>query len=184
MYTRTEPFKLWSSAQEQRYRGRYPPRYRRRSIGETIHDGSFCHEISHERTGHCRFPSTPDLWVLAVYLLPPLSNSLDLQRPLPTIIHYSAGEPFTKYEMCLIFAQLLELPHDHIVPQSTPPSGMISLNSFYELTWMHPDDTPRPVNTQLDIRETEALFEHSGFEGLGWNPFEEWWKRYLGAKPS
>ncbi|CCA67300.1 related to vacuolar protein sorting-associated protein VPS5 [Serendipita indica DSM 11827] len=91
-----------------------------------------------------------------------------LHRPLPTILHYSAGEPFTKYEICLIFSQLLGLPHDHIVPQSTAPN----------------DGTPRPVNTQLDVRETEALFEHSGSEGLGWNPFEEWWSSHLNVKPA
>jgi hypothetical protein len=47
----------------------------------------------------------------------------DLKQPLPSIIHYSAGEPFTKYEICLIFAQILGLDHGHIIPQPEPPSG-------------------------------------------------------------
>lgn len=48
------------------------------------------------------------------------------------------------------------------------------------------DGTPRPANTQLDVRQTEALFEGSGFEGLGWSVFEDWWAGYLGksAGPS
>lgn len=41
------------------------------------------------------------------------------------------------------------------------------------------DGTPRPANTQLDVRMTEALFEGSGSEGLAWNGFEEWWTAYL-----
>jgi len=41
------------------------------------------------------------------------------------------------------------------------------------------DGTPRPANTQLDVRATEALFEGTGFEGQGWNGFEEWWTAYL-----
>jgi S-adenosylmethionine synthetase len=41
------------------------------------------------------------------------------------------------------------------------------------------DGTLRPVNTQLDVRETEKLFEGTGYEGLGWNGFEEWWQQYL-----
>ena len=41
--------------------------------------------------------------------------------PLPPVIHYSAEEPFTKYEMCLIFARILGLPHAHIIPDAGPP---------------------------------------------------------------
>ncbi|KAG8831457.1 hypothetical protein FRC17_003120 [Serendipita sp. 399] len=86
-----------------------------------------------------------------------------LGKPLPRVIHYSAGEPFTKYEMCLVLARILGLPHEHIIPQATPPQ----------------DGTPRPINTQLDVMETERLFYGSASEGLGWNGFEEWWSDYL-----
>lgn len=47
--------------------------------------------------------------------LPPIT-------PLPPILHYSAPEPFTKYEMCLIFAKILGLPHEHIVPDANAPT--------------------------------------------------------------
>ncbi|TBU22534.1 NAD(P)-binding protein [Dichomitus squalens] len=82
-------------------------------------------------------------------------------RAIPPILHYSAAEPFTKYEMCLVFAKILGVPHGHIIPDAEPPK----------------DGTPRPQNTQLYVHETEDLMEGSG--GLGWNPFEEWWKEYL-----
>lgn len=40
---------------------------------------------------------------------------------LPPIIHYSTEEPFTKYEICLVFARILGLPHAHIIPVAGPP---------------------------------------------------------------
>ncbi|EPQ52149.1 NAD P-binding protein [Gloeophyllum trabeum ATCC 11539] len=81
---------------------------------------------------------------------------------LPPILHYSAPEPFTKYEMCLIFAKILGLPHDHVVPDAEPPTGAAA--------------TSRPRDCQLYTRETEDL----GVEGgLGCSLFEEWWTEYL-----
>ncbi|KAM5537638.1 hypothetical protein V8D89_008716 [Ganoderma adspersum] len=88
-------------------------------------------------------------------------TTLPGERAIPPILHYSAAEPFTKYEMCLIFAKILGVPHGHITADAEPPKG----------------GTPRPQNTQLYVRETEDLME--GFGGLGWNPFEEWWTEYL-----
>lgn len=91
-----------------------------------------------------------------------LVRLLDLNRPLPRIIHYSAPEPFTKYEICLIFAKILGLPHHHIVPDDSPPS----------------DATPRPRDCRLSTKETEEL----GVEGsLGCCKFEEWWIGYMNA---
>lgn len=76
-------------------------------------------------------------------------------------MHYSAGEPFTKYEMCLIFSKILGLSHEHIVADSAAPAGA---------------GTSRPQNTQLATTETEAL----GIEGgLGLSLFEEWWTQHL-----
>lgn len=49
----------------------------------------------------------------------------EAERPkdaqLPPVIHYSAEEPFTKYEICLVFARILGLPHAHIIPDAGPP---------------------------------------------------------------
>ncbi|KAE9400519.1 NAD(P)-binding protein [Gymnopus androsaceus JB14] len=84
--------------------------------------------------------------------------------PIPPILHYSAAEPFTKYEMCLVFAKILGLPHTHIVPQSEPESDAGA--------------TTRPRDCQLYTKETEDL----GVEGgLGLSLFEEWWIEYLGV---
>ncbi|TDL22786.1 NAD(P)-binding protein [Rickenella mellea] len=84
--------------------------------------------------------------------------------PLP-ILHFSAPEPFTKYEICLVFAKLLRLSHSHIIPDADAPTGDAA--------------TTRPRNTQLDTRETEALME--GLGGLGCCLFEEWWSAHLGS---
>ncbi|EJD42539.1 NAD(P)-binding protein [Auricularia subglabra TFB-10046 SS5] len=84
------------------------------------------------------------------------------KKPLPPIIHYSAGEPFTKYEICLIFAKILGLPHDHIIPDAEPPKGEAA--------------TTRPRDSQLSTAETELLGIPGG---LGYNGFEEWWTAHL-----
>ncbi|KAJ6595862.1 hypothetical protein DFH09DRAFT_1135811 [Mycena vulgaris] len=85
-----------------------------------------------------------------------------LKKPVPAILHYSAAEPFTKYEMCLIFAKILRLPHSHIIPDAEPPTGAGA--------------TTRPRDCKLYTQETEDL----GLEdGLGLSLFEEWWTGYL-----
>ena len=84
-----------------------------------------------------------------------------LKKTIPPIIHYSGDEPFTKYEMCLVFAKILGLPHKHIDPVSEPPTG---------------NTVTRPRDCHLYTRETEDL----GVEGgLGLSLFEEWWTVYL-----
>ena len=47
--------------------------------------------------------------------------ALPPSKAIPPILHYSAGEPFTKYEMCLVFARLLGVPHKHIIPDAEEP---------------------------------------------------------------
>ena len=84
-----------------------------------------------------------------------------LKKTVPPIIHYSGDEPFTKYEICLVFAKILGLSHKHIDPVSEPPTG---------------NDVSRPRDCRLYTRETEDL----GVEGgLGLSLFEGWWTVYL-----
>ncbi|KAF8887601.1 NAD dependent epimerase/dehydratase [Infundibulicybe gibba] len=84
---------------------------------------------------------------------------------LPPIMHYSSSEPYTKYEICLVLARILGLPHDHIIPEADPPTGVGAMT--------------RPRDCQLYTRETEEL----GVEGgLGLSLFEEWWTEYLSGK--
>ncbi|KAF5345944.1 hypothetical protein D9758_011432 [Tetrapyrgos nigripes] len=84
----------------------------------------------------------------------------DVKQPIPSILHYSGAEPFTKYEMCLIFAKILGLPHGHIIPDAEPPKGEGA--------------TSRPKDCQLYTKETEDLVGD-----LGLSLFEEWWTEYL-----
>ncbi len=38
--------------------------------------------------------------------------TLGLKKDTPPILHYSAEEPYTKYEICLVFAKILSLSHN------------------------------------------------------------------------
>ncbi|KAI0828652.1 NAD-P-binding protein [Trametes gibbosa] len=82
-------------------------------------------------------------------------TKLPPSRVIPPILHYSAGEPFTKYEICLVLARIRGLSHEHIIADAEPPK----------------EGTPRPRDCQLYTRETEELME--GYGGLSWTPFEE-----------
>jgi len=83
-----------------------------------------------------------------------------LNKPLPPILHYSGLEPYTKYEICLIMAKILNVPHEHIKPdaEAPPPSQAAS----------------RPKNCQLSLDVLEAL----GVE-IGGRDFVSWWQEYL-----
>lgn len=84
---------------------------------------------------------------------------------LPRIVHFSASEPYTKYEMVLIFAALLGHSVEHIVPDDTDPSAK--------------DGVLRPRDCKLDTRETEALIGGPTGGVLDCVLFEEWWKEEL-----
>jgi S-adenosylmethionine synthetase len=102
-----------------------------------------------------------------------------VKRLLPPILHYSAPEPFTKYEICLIFSSILGLPHKHIVPDTEPPSGapFCPRCLFFDIILILGAGTSRPRDCQLYTGETDSL----GVEGgLGCCGFEEWWREYLG----
>ena len=86
-------------------------------------------------------------------------------RLIPPILHYAAPEPYTKFEICLVFSRLLGVPIPHITPDADEPTGAAAVS--------------RPRNCQLYTRETEDLMERAG--GLGITGFEEWWADYLGV---
>jgi S-adenosylmethionine synthetase len=54
--------------------------------------------------------------------------------PLPPVIHYSAEEPFTKYEICLVFARILGLPHAHVIPDAGPPPPGTAQTTLHQLS--------------------------------------------------
>lgn len=94
-----------------------------------------------------------------------LVRAIGHKKQLPPILHYSGDEPFTKYEMCLVFAKILGLSHDHIIPDTHPPTGA--------------DATTRPRDCHLSTKETEDL-DIPG--GLGLSLFNEWWSQHLGKQ--
>jgi len=90
------------------------------------------------------------------------------KEPIPAsrILHYSGDECFTKYDICLKFAELLALPHSHIIADANPPSDA--------------DATKRPRDCRLDTTETAALGLVIGTGNpLGLSKFEKWWATYL-----
>ncbi|KAL5641487.1 hypothetical protein ACGC1H_001837 [Rhizoctonia solani] len=86
-----------------------------------------------------------------------------LKKPLPPIMHYSGTEPYTKYEICLVLAKILNVPHNHIIPDAADPPPDLAVS--------------RPKNTQLSL----DVLENLGVE-IGGRDFATWWKQYLFAK--
>ena len=84
---------------------------------------------------------------------------------IPPILHYSGQEPYTKFEICLVFSKLLGITIPHITPDDNEPTGAAAIS--------------RPRDCRLYTRETEDLMKEAG--GLGVSGFEEWWTEHLGV---
>jgi len=82
----------------------------------------------------------------------------DLDKPLPRIVHYSADECLTKYNICEIFGKVLNIPITHIIRDSSIPADAVA----------------RPRDTHLSTEETVALVGN-----LGCSNFQEWWSKHL-----
>ena len=54
------------------------------------------------------------------------STGLPRSKAIPPILHYTAPEPFTKYEICLVFAHILGVSHGHVVSETEPPAGKLN----------------------------------------------------------
>lgn len=68
------------------------------------------------------------------------------------ICHWSAPERLTKYEQCVIMAELFEKSHEHLTPDESAPPG-----------------APRPRDTQLDTSflRSRGIGKHTPFrEGI------------------
>lgn len=61
------------------------------------------------------------------------------------IWHWSGKEAMSKYLMVCQMAEIFGLPHSHLTPNPSPPSG-----------------TPRPHNTALSCSELESMMEDGG----------------------
>ncbi|QRW18928.1 hypothetical protein RhiXN_00334 [Rhizoctonia solani] len=86
-----------------------------------------------------------------------------LDKPLPSILHYSGTEPYTKYEICLVLAKILNVPHNHITPDAADPPPNLAIS--------------RPKNTQLSLE----ILDNIGVE-VGGRDFAIWWEQYLLSK--
>ncbi|CAE6521891.1 unnamed protein product [Rhizoctonia solani] len=86
-----------------------------------------------------------------------------LKKSLPPIMHYSGTEPYTKYEICLVLAKILNVSHNHIIPDAADPPPNLAVS--------------RPKNTQLSL----DVLENLGVE-IGGRDFATWWEQYLFAK--
>ncbi|KAL1742544.1 hypothetical protein HDZ31DRAFT_84081 [Schizophyllum fasciatum] len=86
---------------------------------------------------------------------------------VPRIVHYSAPEVFTKYEMCAVYSKILNLPITHITADAAEPSGASAAS--------------RPRDCKLDTSETEAFLQKHGLGDLGACKFEEWWTQFLAS---
>jgi len=86
-----------------------------------------------------------------------LRRLVELNKPLSPTIHYTAPHAFTKYTLCLSFAQLLSLPHSHITPDVPSEQAQAAAGAV------------RPKDCQLSMRETDTLFglEEEG-EAASW----------------
>jgi len=80
-------------------------------------------------------------------------------------LHFSAPEPYTKYEIALTFSAILGVSHEHIVADETDPNTTGA--------------TTRPKNCKLDTSETEILVDGVPGGVLGCVGFEEWWRKVL-----
>jgi len=91
-----------------------------------------------------------------------LVRLIGVNKPLPPILHYSGLEPYTKYEICLVMAKILNLPHEHIKldAEAPPPAQAVS----------------RPKNCQLSLDVLETL----GVD-VGGRDFVSWWQEYLSS---
>src|SRR5258708_16769382 len=143
--------------------------------GSTGEDSYACFGSTDSR--HCKFPcgtsrygivhlSDGRLLMKSGYLIPSQTDKFsDKATQLPPILHFTAREPYTKYEICLVLAAHSNppLPHGHIVPDDKEP--VITAGGV-----------GRPRDCQLDVRIIEDPVEKGG---LGMNVetqgFKEWW---------
>ncbi|WFD35058.1 Vacuolar protein sorting-associated protein vps5 [Malassezia cuniculi] len=90
------------------------------------------------------------------------------ERDMPAIIHFSATEAMTKYDMCLVLARVWNSVAGHEI---------VSVDHLEPVYDTPPGSTPRPGHCKLDISQTVAL----GVD-VSCVPFDEWWRKYLATR--
>ncbi|EIW78494.1 NAD(P)-binding protein [Coniophora puteana RWD-64-598 SS2] len=87
------------------------------------------------------------------------------EKDLPRIIHCSAKERFTKYQMCGVFARIL---------RQVPGSENVSVEHLNPISAAPTDGVARPYDSQLDIEENKDLVGE-----FKCSSFEKWCTRHL-----
>jgi S-adenosylmethionine synthetase len=90
---------------------------------------------------------------------------IDLDKTLPSIVHYSSTVGMTKYKQLVIIASCLSLPHGHVRPDDRPPAPDAAVQ--------------RPGNTQLSVdgvKEIGVSIEEDQ------DSFEKWWQRWARSR--
>ncbi|KAF8310946.1 NAD(P)-binding protein [Clavulina sp. PMI_390] len=110
---------------------------------------------------------------IAKYLVALVEKFPNASTRLPPILHFSAAEPYTKYEMCVLLASLHTPPlaHTHIVPDASEPV-------------IPPGGVGRPKDCHLAVDEEwkAAGLQDSLEVGMYVGGFEEWWKAEIGRE--
>ena len=91
------------------------------------------------------------------------SKSEEQRRDLPSVLHFSGQERFTKFGICEVFAEILGVGAEGLRADSAEPK-------------VGPGQAPRPYDCHLG---TERLRELG--ISVAAQDFEGWWKRRLGA---
>ncbi|KAI9807210.1 MAG: hypothetical protein M1825_005928 [Sarcosagium campestre] len=74
---------------------------------------------------------------------------------LPSVLHFSGQEAFTKYGMCALFGEIMGLPVSALIPNKDPPA---------------PTDVQRPYNCQLSTKALQGLDISITAQN-----FKDWW---------
>lgn len=99
--------------------------------------------------------------ILNIHEVYAILNIIEERSELPPILHYSTpAPPLTKYEMTQIIAKYLDLPIDHVVANTNPPTGAAA--------------TQRPENSQLSNTKLKEI----GIDTSEAQGFDSWWKEY------
>ncbi|KAH9811866.1 hypothetical protein DFH28DRAFT_1178565 [Melampsora americana] len=85
-----------------------------------------------------------------------INQLADFQEPFPSILHFSSPKMYTKYSISVIFANLLNLPIDHLIRVSEGPKA---------------GETIRPRDCRLSTKSIEEL----GID-VSTVSFHDWWK--------
>ncbi|EXJ92107.1 dTDP-4-dehydrorhamnose reductase [Capronia epimyces CBS 606.96] len=100
---------------------------------------------------------------IAKYYTAAAAAATTKQEGLPRILHITSEDRMTKYEICKVFADIMGLPIDGVVPDKDGGKP-------------GPDGTLRPYDTHLDTSDLKKL----GID-VATVDFVAWWRRRMGA---